>query len=255
MPLFRAAARTVREGSFFTPKASFPGLLENSLPSRYNLAMKSLLRLLVVLMFLVPAFSQQQADMTFDASVKNPAYTTTHPKVLFDEAHFNFHTSTGRYKPFADLIGNDGYSVTPNKVKFTKESLSGYEVLVIANAGAAQAASADRIRPAFTDEECDAVREWVRAGGALLLIADHAPAGPAAAILATRFDVDMSKGYTGDPVNYEHVTLDASWIRFSRRQKNLGDHPITRVATRANELIIITRANASIVCCRLPVNR
>lgn len=200
-------------------------------------------RLLAVFMFLVPAISQQQADLTFDASVKNPAYTTTHPKVLFDEAHFNFHTTTGRYKPFADLIGNDGYSVTPNKVKFTKESLSGYEVLVIANAGAAQAASADRTRPAFTDEECDAVREWVRAGGALLLIADHSPAGPAAAILAARFDVDMSKGYTGDPVNYEHKAIDSSWIQYSRALKNLGDHPITRgrnASERINRVLSFT---------------
>jgi hypothetical protein len=169
--------------------------------------MKVLWRLLAVFMLSVPAFSQQQADLTFDASVKNPAYTTTHPKVLFDEAHFNFHTTTGRYKPFADLIGNDGYSVTPNRVKFTKESLSGFDVLVIANAGAAQATNADRRRPAFTNDECDAVREWVRAGGALLLIADHAPAGPAAAILATRFGVDMSQGYTADPLNYERVAL------------------------------------------------
>jgi hypothetical protein len=131
----------------------------------------------LLLILAIPATSQQQADSTFDASIAHPAYTITHPKVLFDEAHFNFHTSTGRYKPFADLVTNDGYRVTPNKEKFRKESLDGFDVLVIANAGAAQAGSADRSKPAFTDEECDAVREWVRAGGALLLIADHAPAG------------------------------------------------------------------------------
>lgn len=205
--------------------------------------MKNLWHLLAMLLLWVPAFAQQQADLTFDASVKSPAYTTTHPKVLFDEAHFNFHTTTGRYKPFADLIGNDGYSVTPNKVAFTKESLSGYEVLVIANAGAAQAGSADRSKPAFTDAECDAVREWVRAGGALLLIADHAPAGSAAAILAARFDVDMSKGYTGDPVNYEHKVIDSSWIQYSRALKNLGDHPITRgrdTSERINRVLSFT---------------
>jgi hypothetical protein len=39
--------------------------------------MKNLLHLRAVFMFLVPAFGQQQADLTFDASVKNPAYTTT----------------------------------------------------------------------------------------------------------------------------------------------------------------------------------
>jgi len=44
-------------------------------------------------------------------------------------------------------------------------------------------------KPAFTEQECDAVSEVVRNGGALLLIADHAPFGAAAQILAKRFDV------------------------------------------------------------------
>lgn len=199
--------------------------------------------ILLLLTWSLPASSQQQADATFDARVARPAYTSSHPKVLFDEAHFNFHTSTGRYKPFADLVTNDGYRVTPNKDKFQKQSLEGFDVLVIANAGAAQAASADRSKPAFTDEECDAVRDWVRAGGALLLIADHAPAGPAAANLSARFGVDMSKGYTADPVNFERVALDASWIRFSRANKNLGEHAITQgrdASERINSVLTFT---------------
>ncbi|PYS33772.1 MAG: hypothetical protein DMF75_08470, partial [Acidobacteria bacterium] len=59
-------------------------------------------------------FAQQIADPNFDAKVAKPAYTKSGPKVLFDEAHNNFHTATGRYRPFADLITNDGYQVTPN---------------------------------------------------------------------------------------------------------------------------------------------
>src|SRR6202008_1147520 len=133
--------------------------------------MKTPCALLAILLLSVTALSQQQADLTFDASVKNPAYTTTHPKVLFDEAHFNFHTAGGRYKPFADLISNDGYRVTSSKEKFAAQTLNGYEVLVIANAGAADDNPADPSKPAFTDAECDAVRDWVRNGGALLLIA------------------------------------------------------------------------------------
>jgi hypothetical protein len=173
--------------------------------------------------------SQQQADATFDASVAHPSYTSTHPKVLFDEAHNNFHTTGGRYKPFADLVGNDGYTVTPNKEKFQKQTLQGFDILVIANAlGAANMDSPDADKPAFTEEECDVVREWVREGGALLLIADHAPAGGAAANLGTRFGVDMSKAYVGDPTNFEHIAFDVSWISYSRQNKALGDHPITR---------------------------
>jgi hypothetical protein len=194
-------------------------------------------------------FAQQQADSTFDASVKNPAYTTTHPKVSIDEAHFNFHTAGGRYKPFADLIGNDGYRVSANKEKFTAESLKSFDVLVISNAGAAHESNADSTKPAFTDAECDAVRDWVRAGGALLLIADHAPAGSAAEILSQRFGINMSKGFTGDPINFEPVTLQSSWIRFSRAHKNLGDHPITRgrnAAERINSVLSFTGQSLSL---------
>ena len=89
-------------------------------------------------------------------------------------------------------------------------------------------------------------RRGANGGGAAarcLLIADHAPAGAAAAILAARFDVDMSKGFTADPVNYERVTIDASWIQFSRANKNLGDHPITRgrdASERINRVLSFT---------------
>jgi hypothetical protein len=56
--------------------------------------MKTLLISAAVLLLSISALSQQQeADLTFEASVKNPAYRTTHPKVLFNETHFNFHTA------------------------------------------------------------------------------------------------------------------------------------------------------------------
>src|SRR5882724_11436269 len=117
--------------------------------------------------------AQQVADPNFDARVAHPAYTRNGPKVLFDEAHKNFHTAGGRYKPFADLITNDGYQITPNKEKFSTETLKGFDILVVSNAlGAPRMNQPEASNPAFTDEECDAVREWVKAGGALLLIAD-----------------------------------------------------------------------------------
>ena len=50
----------------------------------------------------------------FDVSVAKPAYATSHPKVLFDEAHFNVHSMKEGYKPFAGLVANDGYAVVAN---------------------------------------------------------------------------------------------------------------------------------------------
>ena len=58
------------------------------------------------------AVSQQTADRDFQATVVDPAYKDLHPKVLFDEAHFNVHTTRGSYKTFVDLVTSDGYQAT-----------------------------------------------------------------------------------------------------------------------------------------------
>lgn len=183
-----------------------------------------------MLMTTMPVVSQQQAaDLGFDTKVARPAYTKKHPKILFDEAHNNFHTAGGRYRPFADLMMNDGCAITPNKSKFERRTLEGYDVLVIANAlGAAIPVMAEAGKPAFTDAECDAVREWVRAGGSLLLISDHAPTGAAAKNMAERFGVDMSTGVTGDAVYYDKEIDNPGWLIFTRENGLLLDHPITR---------------------------
>ena len=171
----------------------------------------------------------QMADPNFDAKVAKPAYTKDGPKVLFDEAHHNFHTSTGRYKPFADLITNDGYQITPNKQKFTAETLKGFDILVISNAlGAERMGAPEASNPAFSDAECDAVRDWVKGGGALLLIADHAPMGAANQILAQRFGVDMRSSYTNDSANHDKETGSNSFIVYTRDNGLLIDDPITK---------------------------
>ena len=174
---------------------------------------------------------KQIADPDFDAKVAHPAFTKTHPRLLFDEAHHNRHTTKGRFKPFADLMANDGYEVTPNKKTFTKDSLRGFDVLVIANAAAQKEPST---KPAFTEAECDAVRAWVRGGGALLLIADHAPHGSAAKNLANRFGVDMRDGYTKDPEHcFRRNNVPFDWqLVFTRDNKLLIDHAITKGRNR-----------------------
>ncbi len=186
---------------------------------------------LTFVLFLFPqiAAAQQSADPNFNAVVEHPVYSKNFPRLLFDEAHFNFHTATGRYKPFADLISSDGYHVVRGRKPFVKSSLDSFKVLVIANALAVEDLDDDGAdRPAFTDEECDAVRDWVKDGGALLLIADHAPFGAAAENLAKRFGVEMSKGYTFDAENHLRDLGGTSLLVFSRENKLLLDHPITR---------------------------
>ena len=171
--------------------------------------------------------AQQRPDPEFNVVVEHPAYKKGFPRVLFDEAHNNFHTTEGRYKPFADLVISDGYHVIRNRKPFTRAALDTFKVLVIANALGAEEMDDDGAdHSAFTDAECDAVRDWVKDGGALLLIADHAPFGGAAENLGKRFDVSMSKGYTLDPAN-SLEKQSSSLLVFSRENKLLLDHAIT----------------------------
>ena len=202
--------------------------------------MRSICRLalavIIATIWLQTTSAQQRPDPDFNTVVEKPAYTKNFPRVLFDEGHNNFHTTTGRYKPFGDLITSDGYHVVRNRKPFTKTGLETFKVLVIANALGAEEMDDDGAdHSAFTEEECDAIRDWVKAGGALLLIADHAPFGGAAENLGKRFDIEMSKGFTLDPSNSFRPN-SPSLLLFSRENKLLLDHPITR-GRNGNETI------------------
>ena len=168
--------------------------------------------------------SGMETDLHYDASVAHPAYVAQHPRILFDAAHRNLHLPDGRYRPFADLIRNDGYRIDTNDRPFSAEALAGHDVLVIANALAPQGVDGDG--SAFTEAECRAVAEWVRGGGSLLLIADHAPFGGAAAPLAEALGVDMSKGVTADPGHKDPDSLNPGFILYTRAAHMLGSHPI-----------------------------
>lgn len=172
-----------------------------------------------------PALAQRQmVDPDFTPKVERPAYAGDGPVVVIDEAHQNFHTAGGGYAPFVALLRADGLAVKPGTAAFDDASLAGARVLVVANAGSAGAQ--DTQAPAFTEAETAAVERWVFAGGALLLIADHAPFGTTAEGLAARFGVGMGKGWAF--VRNDRNDGLTSQLEFSRADGTLADHPITR---------------------------
>ena len=211
---------------------------ENKILVRSVLAQCSICLLMVLTALVQGKIYQQAMDPDFVAKVARPAYVESHPKVLFDEAHKNFHTAGGRYKPFVDLITSDGYQVTSNQEKFQPGVLKGIEILITANASGGLP---DPGKPAFTEAECDTVRDWVRDGGSLLLVADHAPFGDANEMLSQRFGVEMSKVYTIDPA---HADLsqggNEGWIVYSRENGLLVDHSITAGRSAAERINSVT---------------
>jgi hypothetical protein len=189
----------------------------------------------VLLLSAAIAAGQQIVDPDFKPAVANPAYRAKGPVVAIDEAHANFHTAGGQYKPFADLLALDGYQVKPATRKFDKGAFAGIDVIVIANALSDKATRENPGLPAFTDAECDAVRDWVRNGGSLLLISDHSPFGSAAENLGERFGVAMGKGWAYDRTSTGVTTQ----LVFSKENGLLGSHPIIQGRNSAEAVKLV----------------
>ncbi len=177
-----------------------------------------------------PLPAQAAPALDDDLRVRRPAYQAAGPLVLFDAAHSNVHTSTGRYERFASLMRADGYRIEPNTLPLDRGQLQAGTILVIVSALGANRDSTPELsgRPAFTSREMDSVEVWVRRGGALLLIVDHEPTGLANAALAARFGVHLADGWVEDPDSTHHWAGCRGCLRFTRATGLLGDHPITQ---------------------------
>jgi hypothetical protein len=151
---------------------------------------------------LAPAHAQQAADNSVDTSVQNPMFPAgAGPVVAIDSGHHNFHTAQGRYAPFASLLKSDGLKVVDLAGGFSAPALGETRLLVIANA-LSEASSKDwtAVREsAFSPAEIEAVTQWVRAGGSLLLIADHRPFAGNAKALAAALGFSFADGVARRP--------------------------------------------------------
>ncbi len=168
------------------------------------------------------ARGQQQADPEFRPAERVPRYADNGPRVLIDEAHHNFHTASGRYRPFARVLQSDGYRVEAWRGPLQGDSLAEADVLVLANA-LHESNAQDWSLPnpsAFTREEIVELRRWIEEGGSLLLIADHMPFAGAAAELAAAFGFAFHNGFAID-------STSGGRELFSRNDGSLLDHALT----------------------------
>jgi len=174
------------------------------------------------------AVGQVVPDPHFNSSVARPAFTTTHPVLLFDAAHNNMFTASDRFAPLASLAKHDGFDARETHESVTPKTLSESKVFVIADAlGSKDPLTKAAEGPAFLRTECDAIVQWVNNGGGLLLIAEHAPSGYASRGLAVMLGVDLSAGYLSDSA-LQDSTIGGSTLVFARATGTIGDHPTTR---------------------------
>lgn len=189
-------------------------------------------RLLLAALVVGGCSAGDKIDTQFDTRVESPAYRADGPRVLFDEAHRNWHRAGGSYRPFVRLLGSDGYRVATTSKRITAEALRPYAVYLVANAvGANERNDA----AAFDDLECDAIRDWVASGGSLLLVTDHYPTGHAAESLAARFGIQLSKGDVSDSMAFDPA-FEPTHLVFSRKNGGLTAHPIVEGRSAAERI-------------------
>ena len=143
----------------------------------------------------------------FDTRIANPAFPPkTGPRVVIDAAHFNFAAHTDA---FVDVLRNDGFRVSSQTTRWNSSTLAQTDVLVVMGPLAVDPNtffvsaedywwSDDGRQSAFRSAEVLALVRWVRAGGSLLLVLDHAPFASAARMLLQALGVDVRDSMTWD---------------------------------------------------------
>ena len=170
------------------------------------------------------SYTQQIGDPDFNPPIFNPAYPPGEgSKIYIDEAHNDFHIMDERYKPFADLLARNGYSVKPLKDSISQKSLEDVDILVISNALNIRNTEDWTLPtpPAFTEDEIKHIVDWVKSGGSLFLIADHMPFPGAVKNLAKEFGFELNNGFALDSTNKTLGDL------FTRKDGTLEDNFIT----------------------------
>lgn len=179
------------------------------------------------------------ADLDFHPAIEKPAYPKGRgPLVLIDEAHNNFHTANGTYRPFATLIERDGYVVKRLKDTIDPERLHHCEILIIADA---QPPPRKGDPATFSEYEIKVLTAWIREGGSFFLITDHMPDPAAIEQLAASFGAQVSNGY----VLNGYFSGQEKPIVFKRSNKSLTDNPVTNGRNPSEKVDVVATFSGS----------
>jgi hypothetical protein len=178
--------------------------------------------LTLLLAIATPALAQQVVDPNADTNVTDPAFAPGKgPVVLVDSGHDEFQTLAKDYAPFGAVLTHDGYVVRDFDASISAASLAGAGILVIVdpvNPNDPPGRPKYQSTSAFSPQEIVTITDWVKNGGALLMIADHPPYAGGLRALASSF---------GFEIEMYAAQKDAKAEFFSFANGGLVDGPLT----------------------------
>lgn len=199
---------------------------------------------LFILIFIATASKAQMInDSPFIAQVAHPKYPKgAGPKILIDKGHHNFIVEMGLIKPLIDVVESDGYTTKIDSSIFTKAYLSNYDILVIMPAMPFKYGSKKQVTDeiTFTNEELNALHDWVEAGGSLLMFSEHAPIDKAAVPLFNKFGIQTSIGIVADSIHCDStmkIPVYQALIQYNITNGLLNtEHPITQGLNKSEKV-------------------
>jgi len=142
----------------------------------------------------------------------------TGPVVFVDEGHHNFHTKSGRYRAFSDLLERDGYVVRSYAGEFEKSGLKEGKILVISNA-LHPFNDTNWYKPvlsASSPKEIKTVKKWVKQGAFRTYgkgkVVAFGEAAMFTAQLAGPNQIRMGMNNDAAPENYQLLMNIVHWL-------------------------------------------
>lgn len=179
-----------------------------------------------------PANAQRQLpDNDFVFQNDSPAYAAgTGPRIVVVTTNSKF-VLRGAFDPLAKLAESDGFRVARQEGTIA-DALRDADILVIANPYLESFRDFPAMTPpsAFTAEEIAEIKRYVDEGGALLLLADHAPLGGGSSDLAKAFGFEFLNGHTAEGASAD-IGDRRVIILFTPENGLLASHPIANGAT------------------------
>lgn len=175
---------------------------------------------------------------TFSNTIKSPM------RLLIDRGHYN--AAMGVNGVLAGTLRKSGFEISGLEGKFDEASLKNTDMLLISNPLPDRFDTLDQrakranqefrwsdaaTQSAYTKSEISEIESWVKNGGSLFLILDHAPNGKAGETLAAVFGIENRNVGTYDTLSLDPIsdTLGgARNILFTRSRGLIGKHPIVK---------------------------